>query len=82
MAEKQAPPVFTRRCFTGTATVMVDVWAKQVEERTAYSISIKRSWKGDKGYESSPNLRPEDCLVVAAFLNECFLFLAEQNGKK
>lgn len=77
------PPVFARKVFTGTGSVEVAVWEKKSAERTVYSVTVRRTWRNDEGkWHSSETLRPEDVLPAAQFLQQAFLFLVEQNGKK
>lgn len=84
-AEKSRP-VFSRRAWTGTASVEVAIFDKMVTgdagEFRVFNVVVKRSWKDGEKFESSNSLRPEDLLPMAAFLHEAFLWIANENAKR
>jgi hypothetical protein len=41
---ESAPPVFTRKVFTGTGNVEVAVWEREHEDRKVFSVTVRRTW--------------------------------------
>lgn len=86
--DEKSKPVFSRRAWTGSGSVEVAVFERMVEGRDSerefrlFSIVAKRSWKGDKGYQSSNSFFPEDLLPLALFLQEAYAFVASEQSKK
>ena len=84
--EKKAPPVFTRRVWTGTGSVEVAVFSKELEGDNGpyqvFNVVAKRTWKDDDGYQSGNSFRPEDILVLALFLQEAASFIVNEQSRK
>jgi len=86
--EDKSRPVFTRRAWTGSGSVEVAVFDRMVEDKDGerefrlFNIVAKRSWKDEKGYQSSNSFRPEDLLPLALFLQEAYTFVAAEQSKK
>lgn len=86
--DEKSKPVFTRRAWTGSGSVDVAVFERTVEDRDnerefrLFNIVAKRSWKNDKGYQSSNSFFPEDLLPLALFLQEAYTFVASEQSKR
>ena len=84
--EERTKPIFSRRMWTGTGSVEVAIFEKSVESDKAdfrvFNVVCKRVWKSEQGYESGNSFRPEDLGVLAVFVQEALLFIANEQSKK
>ncbi len=84
-------PIFTRRVWTGTGSVEVAVFDKDLPSTDAdeqggkhqvFNVVAKRVWKEGEEYKSGNSFRPEDLLPLSLFLEEAFAFIATEQMKK
>lgn len=85
--EKAAPPIWSRRLWTGSANVEVSVFSKIVNEGTqnafqVFSVAPKRSFKDDDGYKSTTSFRPEDLATLASLILQAHAFITEQVNRE
>ena len=86
--DERARPIFARRAWTGTGSVEVAVFDRLVEDKESdrafrvFNIVARRSWKEEKGYQSSNTFRTEDILPLSLFLQEAYSFIAAEQSKK
>lgn len=84
--EKKSGPVFSRRVWTGTGSVEVAVFSKEIDGDNGpyqvFNVAVKRTWKDDEGYQSSNSFRPEDLLALAVFCEEAWSFISNENSKR
>lgn len=51
-------------------------------EFRSFTVVARRTWKDDKGYQSSNSFRTEDLLPLALFLQEAYAFVVSEQSKK
>ena len=81
------PPVYSRRYWTGSASVEIAVFSRVVESGngsfTSYSSGVKRTYKDENGeYKETRYLRPEDLLVAAHALEQAFAWITSEQQQK
>jgi hypothetical protein len=81
------PPVYSRRYWTGSASVEIAVFSRVVESGTgsftSYGTAVKRTYKDDSGeYKETRYLRPEDMLVAAHALEQAFAWITSEQQQK
>jgi hypothetical protein len=84
---KGEPPVFSRRLFTGTATVEVAVFEKEVnagEDSSfiAYNVSCKRTYKDGENYKSTQGFRADDVPFVIQLLTQAYAWIATKLNER
>lgn len=84
--EKGAPPVWSRRTWTGNGSVEVAVFEKEVTSDngtfTAYSVSVKRTYKDDNGYKDAKGFQGPDLPHLIVLLNAAALFITEEQNRE
>lgn len=81
-------PVYTRRMFTGAATVEAAVWPTTVgsgdSERDTFTVTVQRSWKDPEtnDYKRNQSFWPQDLPALALCVQDCALWIAEQTQKR
>lgn len=85
--KKGSPPVFSRRLWTGSATVEVAVFEKVVNEGqqnefVAYNCSVKRTWKDGDEFKTTQGFRGEDIPHLVSLLNQAHAFITDQMNRE
>lgn len=81
-------PVFTRRMFTGSATVEAAVWPTTVgsgdSERETFNVTVQRSYKDPdtNDYKRTQSFWPQELPALALCVQDCALWIAEQDRKR
>jgi len=79
--ETKPGPVWSRRYWTGKATVEVSVWSHTREgengDREVFSTTLKKTYKDGDEYKESDSFFPEELPLVAAALQEAFHYISE-----
>lgn len=81
-------PVFTRRFFTGAATVEAAVWPTTAgsgqNEFQTFNVTVQRSYKdANTGeYKRTQSFWPQDVPALALALQDCARWIAEQAQRR
>lgn len=79
-------PVYSKRYWTGSGSVEVSTFAKEVENGnnpfTSYATVVKRHYKDGETWKDTPFLKQEDLLTVAHGLTQAFAWIASQGEKE
>lgn len=83
---KHDPPVWSRKLWTGSATVEVAVFEKMVKndngEFLAYNVSAKRTYKAEDAYKSSQGFRADDLPFLIQLLTQAYSYISEQLNRE
>jgi len=80
-----APPIWSRRMWTGGANVEVAVFTREVSSDngsfTTYNVTAKRTYKKDDEYHTAAGFRSDDLPTLIQVLNQAYGFIAHQQNK-
>lgn len=83
--EKGDPPVWSRRCWVGSASLEVAVFEKEITGDsgtfTAYNLSLKRVYKADDEFKSTQGMRADDVPFAIQLLTQAYAWISEQNKR-
>lgn len=82
-----SPPVWSRKLWTGSATVEVAVFEKVVNEGqqnefVAFNVSVKRTYKDGEEFKSTQGFRGEDIPHLVSLLNQAHAYICEQMNRE
>jgi hypothetical protein len=84
-AEKKDPPVYSRRFYIGgSGSIEAAVWEKEVgdDKRLTHTVTVSRSYKDGDEWKRSDSFWPQDLPALALALQDCALWIAEQDAKR
>lgn len=80
--ERNDPPVWSQKAWTGSGHVEVAVWPRVVSDREVLNATIRKTYKDGEEYKESKSLRPEELPIVSALLLEAFSFITNEENRK
>lgn len=84
--EETKAPLWTRRVWTGSATIEVALFDRLVEtnggEVRTFNVSMKRVYKVGDDYKEAKGFRAEDLPFLVLTLSQAYAFVSEELTKK
>lgn len=85
-SEEKKEPVHSVNFYSGGGYIEVAVWENMVgegeNERLAYGVSLKRSYKDGNDWKDTKSFRAQDLPHVAVALQQAYLWIQEQQQKR